>query len=179
MRAVRAFYAIVPPPAAQAALGELARSIAPRVKGRGVAAANMHLTLAFVGAWPDAEMPALHAAGAAVRGEPFRLTLDTLGGFRRAGIAWLGPSHPPPHLVTLAATLGDALRTENVTYDAPVFRPHVTLARRVHGRRIDEIVEPVTFDVDAFSLMESTSTPEGVRYDALATWPLGSSGSEL
>jgi 2'-5' RNA ligase len=170
--AVRAFYAIVPPPGTQAALAELARSIAPRVKGRVVAAENMHLTLVFIGAWPESHMAALHAAGATVRGEPFRLTLDTLGGFRRAGIAWLGPSHPPPPLVTLAANIGDALRSESVTYDARVFRPHVTLARRVHGRRLDEIVEPVTFDVEAFSLMESTSRPVGVRYAARATWPL-------
>jgi RNA 2',3'-cyclic 3'-phosphodiesterase len=169
--AARVFFAIVPPPAAQAALAELARSIAPRVKGRPVPVDNMHLTLAFVGAWPGSRMRHLHAAGAAVRGEPFRLTLDTLGGFRRSGIAWLGPSHPPPQLITLAAALGDALRNEGVPYDARVFRPHVSLARRVHGRRLEEIVEPVTWDVDAFSLMESTSRSGAVRYEALASWP--------
>ncbi|HWC46750.1 MAG TPA: RNA 2',3'-cyclic phosphodiesterase [Casimicrobiaceae bacterium] len=170
--AARVFFAIVPPPATQAALADLARSIAPRVKGRAVPVENMHLTLAFVGPWADSRMHELHAAGAAVRGEPFRLTLDTLGGFRRAGIAWIGPSHPPPHLITLAAALGDALRNEDVSYDARVFRPHVTLARRVHGRRLEEIVDPVSFDVDAFSLMESKSQSAGVRYDALTSWSL-------
>lgn len=170
--AARVFFAIVPPPAAQSVLAELARSIAPRVKGRPVPVDNMHLTLAFVGAWPASRMPDLHAAGAAVRGEPFRLTLDTLGGFRRSGIAWLGPSHPPPQLITLAAALGDALRNEEVPYDARVFRPHVSLARRVHGRRLEEIVDPVTWDVDAFSLMESKSQSGAVRYGALASWSL-------
>jgi 2'-5' RNA ligase len=170
---IRVFYAIVPPPALARALAELARTVGERARARIVPAENIHLTLAFVGAWPPNAMSSLEAAAAAVRGEPFRLTLDTLGSFRRAGTAWVGPSHPPPQLVTLATSLGDALQANGVTYDARVFRPHVTLARRLRAPGPHGTIEPLTWDVGAFSLMESRTGGQGVRYEALATWPLG------
>jgi 2'-5' RNA ligase len=170
---LRVFYAILPPASLQHALGDLAEAVALRVQGRAVPAENMHLTLAFVGAWPRSRMAALRRAGDAVRGEPFRLTLDTFGSFERSGIAWIGSSHPPPQLIALATAVGDGLRAHDVAYDARVFRPHVTLARR--GRRAGpiDVIEPMTWDVDAFSLMESQTRREGVRYETRATWPLG------
>lgn len=171
--AIRAFYAILPPPDVRHALGQLAEAIGQQARGRAVPAENVHLTLAFVGAWPTSRVHALHAAGAAVRGVPFRLTLDLLGGFRRSGIAWLGSSHPAPQLITLAGALGDALRAHEVTYEARVFRPHVTLARGTRGRGPGASIEPLAWDVDAFSLMQSQTRPEGARYESLATWPLG------
>jgi 2'-5' RNA ligase len=170
---IRVFYAIVPPPALAQVLADIARTVGERANGRVVPAENIHLTLAFVGAWPLSGMPSLEAAADAVRGEPFRLTLDRLGSFRRAGTAWVGPSHPPPHLVTLATSLGAALQAHDVSYDARVFRPHVTLARRLRAPGPDDTVEPLSWDVDAFSLMESRTGGQGVRYEALATWALG------
>jgi RNA 2',3'-cyclic 3'-phosphodiesterase len=169
---IRVFYAILPPPSLQQALGQLAQAVALRVHGRAVQGGNAHLTLAFVGAWPASRLVSLHTAGDAVRGEPFRLTLDTLGAFRRSGIAWLGSSHPPPQLVRLANALGDALREHDVTYDAHLFRPHVTLARRARGPGPSDRVEPFAWEVDAFSLMASRTRPEGVQYETLKTWPL-------
>jgi 2'-5' RNA ligase len=171
--AVRVFYAIVPPPGVAASLAALAKGIGQRVRARAVRAGNIHLTLAFVGAWPLSGMPSVKAAAEAVHGEPFRLTLDTLGSFRRAGIAWVGPSHPPPQLVTLATSLGEALLANDVTYDARVFRPHVTLARRLRAPGPDGTIDPLEWDVDAFSLMESHTTAQGMCYETLATWPLG------
>ena len=171
--AVRVFFAIVPPPGLAQALAELARMVGVRARGRIVPAPNIHLTLAFVGAWPLAGVPALKAAGRAVHGEPFRLMLDALGSFRRAGIAWVGPSHPPPQLVTLATSLGEALAANEVSYDARVFRPHVTLVRRLRAPGPSGTIEPLSWDVHAFSLMESRATGQGVRYEPLATWRLG------
>ena len=171
--AIRAFYAILPPPDVRHALGQLAQAIGQQARGRAVPAENVHLTLAFVGAWPTSRVDALHAAGAAVRAVPFRLTLDLLGGFRRSGIAWLGSSHPAPQLITLAGVLGDALRAHEVTYEARVFRPHVTLARRLRAPGPDGTIDPLEWDVDAFSLMESHTTAQGMCYETLATWPLG------
>ena len=51
---LRVFYALVPPPALAIALGDLARDVARRAHGRPVPADNIHLTLAFIGAWPAA-----------------------------------------------------------------------------------------------------------------------------
>ena len=66
--AIRVFYAIVPPPPVREALGVLARTVGARVHGRVVRADNVHLTVAFVGAWPAARLATLRSAADAVRG---------------------------------------------------------------------------------------------------------------
>ena len=102
-RALRVFFALVPPPELAQSLGTLARDVARRARGRPVPAENVHLTLAFVGAWPHARLPELRDAGAQLRGAPIELRLDTLGGFRRAGVAWIGAATMSPLAVLVAS----------------------------------------------------------------------------
>jgi RNA 2',3'-cyclic 3'-phosphodiesterase len=170
--AERVFFALVPAPAVQQALGELARETARRAHGRPVPAENMHVTLAFIGAWPVARLPLLTDAAADVRGEPLHIVLDRLGAFRRAGIAWIGPSEPPDALMRLAAALMRALSAVGVILDEQPCRPHVTLARHCRGRYPDSVAGPFTFDAERFVLMQSQTRAEGARYRELAQWPL-------
>ena len=166
------FFALVPPPAVQQALGELARETARRAHGRPVPAENMHVTLAFIGAWPLARLQTLRQAAAGVRGEQATIVLDSLGAFRRAGIGWIGPSRIPDALTRLAASLAHALSAAGVTLDAQPYRPHVTLARRCRGPYPGGAVAPLGFDADRFVLMQSSRRAEGARYRALADWSL-------
>jgi len=169
---LRVFVALVPPPALSAALGALAREVARRAHGRPVPADNLHLTLAFIGAWPAAQLASLLAAGAAVDSEAMRITLDTQGGFRRAGIAWIGASSPLPSLDALAKSFAPLLIANGVAHDEPRFHPHVTLARRCRGPYLHEAAGPYVWDVDSFALMRSETGTEGARYTRLASWPL-------
>lgn len=171
--AARVFFALVPPPEVQQALGELARETARRAHGRPVPAENMHVTLAFIGAWPVARLPTLFDAAADVHGEPMNIALDRLGAFRRAGIAWIGPSLVPDALTRLAASLAGALSAAGVTLDAQHYRPHVTLARHCRGPYSEGAAGPFGFDANRFVLMRSQTRAEGARYQSLATWPLG------
>ena len=168
----RVFFALVPPPEVQQALAQLARETARRAHGRPVPAENMHVTLAFIGAWPVARLPALLDVAADVRDEPTNVVLDTLGAFRRAGVAWIGPSLVPDALTRLAGSLADALSAAGVTLDAQPFRPHVTLARRCRGPYPEVPAGPFGFDADRFALMQSQTRAEGARYRELASWPL-------
>jgi 2'-5' RNA ligase len=170
--AARVFFALVPPPEVQQALGELARETARRAHGRPVPAKNMHVTLAFIGAWPVARLPTLLDAAADIHGEPTTVVLDTLGAFRRAGIAWIGPSLVPDALPRLAASLAGALSAAGVTLDAQPYRPHVTLARHCRGPYPEGAAGPFGFGADRFALMQSQTHAEGARYQSLATWPL-------
>lgn len=168
----RVFFALVPPPEVQQALGELARETARRAHGRPVPAENVHITLAFIGVWPVARFPVLLDAAAGVRCEPMRIVLDRRGAFRRAGIAWIGPSEPPAALMHLATLLACALSAAGVMLDEQPYHPHVTLARRCRRRYPDGVAGPFAFDVDRFTLMQSETRAEGARYRALAVWPL-------
>ena len=167
----RVFFALVPPLPLQHALAELARESARHAHGRPVPAGNLHVTLAFIGAWPSARLSMLLDAVAGVQAEPMHIALDKLGAFRRAGIAWIGPSAPPAGLARLAASLGGALSAGGVALDAQPIRPHVTLARHCRGPYRHDAVGPFDWDADRFALMQSETRAEGARYSELATWP--------
>jgi 2'-5' RNA ligase len=165
------FFALVPPPELAQSLGTLARDVARRAHGRPVPAENVHLTLAFVGAWPHARLPALLDAGGRLGGVPIELRLDTLGGFRRAGVAWIGAATTSP-LAALAASLAAALASAGVALEDRPLAPHVTLARKCRGPYPDERVAPLAWTADAVTLLESHTRAEGARYRAIARWPL-------
>ncbi len=168
----RVFFALVPPFEVQQALGQLARETARRAHGRPVPAENMHVTLAFVGAWPVARMATLFDAAVNIDVEPTNIVLDRLGAFRRAGIAWVGPSLVPDALTRLAASLADSLSAIGVILDAQPYRPHVTLARNCRGPYADGASGPFRFDANRFVLMQSQPRAEGARYSVVADWAL-------
>ncbi|MDH5265059.1 MAG: RNA 2',3'-cyclic phosphodiesterase, partial [Betaproteobacteria bacterium] len=58
----RLFFALWPDAAARAALADLARATANRYGGRAVPAANLHLTLVFLGEVDPARIAALRRA---------------------------------------------------------------------------------------------------------------------
>lgn len=170
----RVFFALVPPPALQRALGDFGRETARRAHGRPVPAENMHVTLAFIGAWPVAGVSVLLEAGARVYGEAMPIVLDRIGAFRRAGIAWIAPSAPPAALGALAASLADALSAASVPLDRQSYRPHLTLARHCRGPFANDSLAPFIWSADRFVLMASQTRAEGARYSELADWPLRS-----
>ena len=168
----RVFFALVPPSHIRDALANLGARIAERVRGRAVPAENIHLTLAFIGAWPVVRMPVLMDIGARIGSPPIEVVLDTVGAFRRAGVTWIGVSTPPPALTLLASTLATSLAAAGVPIDARRFHPHLTLARRCHGAHAVETAGPYRWIADATTLVASETRPEGSRYLPLATWAL-------
>ena len=58
-RTARVFFALWPDADARVALAALAREIAARTKGRAPPAANLHMTLAFIGEVPPERIGAL------------------------------------------------------------------------------------------------------------------------
>jgi 2'-5' RNA ligase len=169
---LRVFFALVPSGELRDALAKLGRERAQHLHGRPVPANNIHLTLAFVGAWPRARLDALLAAGAALDGEAMRVALDRQGGFRRSGVAWVAPSSAPATLGMLANSLAGNLRANGVAYDEKPFHPHLTIARKCRGPFEHGAVGPYVWDIDAVTLVASDTRAEGARYATLATWPL-------
>ena len=172
--AARLFFALVPPPPLQRALGTLAASVALRTHGRAIAVDNVHLTIAFVGAWPLAKVSQWMDVGARCALKPFDVTLNRLGGFRRAGVAWIGTTSTPTALQQLASALAAELTAAGVIVEPRAFATHVTLARRCHGPYPNDAVGPYEWRVDALSLMRSYTEREAARYVEVARWPLRS-----
>jgi len=167
----RVFFALVPPPSLRTVLGALATGVAQRAHGRAVPADNLHVTVAFVGAWPLSRLGKWIDAGARSATRSMHVTLDTLGGFRHAGVAWLGAGAPPGELIDLARRLDAELAAAGIA-TARSFHPHVTLARNCRGPFPRDSAGPYQWDVDALSLMQSQADGAGVRYDVLRQWRL-------
>ena len=170
----RAFFAIWPDEPASRALGALAQRVALDAQGRATATERLHLTVAFLGTVPAAAVQPLIALGRtiAARAPRFALTLDRVGAFRDAGIAWVGASAPPVALLSLASELKLALGSAGFRIDERNFKVHVTLARRCERRPRLPDPPSISWPVEAMSLMASQLTSHGPRYEELARCPL-------
>ncbi len=170
----RVFFALWPDAAAREALGALAREAARRLDGRAVPAANLHVTLVFVGEVDDGRIAALREAAGLAAGSAFRLSLDRLGGFRRAGVAWAGCAQVPAALAALQALLEARVRQAGFGIEERAFHPHLTLARKVREAPPPGPMAPVEWQARAFALVESVRGAGAYR--TLAEWPLEAEG---
>ena len=126
----RVFIALWPPAQVRAALAEIAARLIAQVPpgGRLVPAANLHLTLAFIGSLEDDRVAELAPLVERCRCAPFSWRLDRLGGFDRARVLWAGGEAVEP-LEQLAASARAILDRQRIAYDRKPFAPHVTLVR--------------------------------------------------
>jgi RNA 2',3'-cyclic 3'-phosphodiesterase len=170
----RVFFALSPDPALREALAGFATALAVASRGRATAADSIHLTLAFIGDVDEARLATLQTIGEGVRCEPFVMTLDRIGGFRRAGVAFVAPAQVPGELAALEHRLREALVERGFALDARAFAPHVTLARHCMNMPPAAPCEPtLPWSVDSFVLWRSTTAPGGARYTELARWRVG------
>lgn len=98
------------------------------VKGSYVPAANLHLTLAFIG--ETDEPGAVSEALKNVSFKPFRLSMSELGTFDET--LWAGVKGNQG-LSGAAKSVRDALHAAGIPCDEKKFVPHITLIRRMSG----------------------------------------------
>lgn len=156
----------------RATLSALAQKVGEATGGRAIAAANLHATVAFIGSVPRETIADLCAIGAALTAGDVVVALDTVGGFRAARVAWIGPAHVPQALVELHAALTSLLANAAFTLDPRPYHPHVTLARHCRRPLPRGSVEPLPWRVERLVLYESVSAAGGPRYEELAAWTL-------
>ncbi len=122
---MRLFAAIEPSFTFREALVDLqGRLRAAGVQGRYMDAAGMHMTLAFIGEWPDAVTACLPPLEA-----PFDIALSHVGVFPRAKVLWAGVK-PSPELNELAGRVRRKLTEAGIPFDPKPFNPHITLIRK-------------------------------------------------
>jgi RNA 2',3'-cyclic 3'-phosphodiesterase len=169
---LRLFFALWPDVAVRVALDALARRIVVETGGRAVAADNLHLTLAFLGERPAAMVPELCEGVSTIAVSPFRLSLDDVGCWRKAGIAWLAAREPGAQMLELREHIVRALAALHIVIEERRFVAHVTLARRIESIVARQLTPPIDWQVGSFALVASRLDPRGVHYEALHSWPL-------
>lgn len=161
----RLFIGLSPPDAVRQPLTQVRHHVHTRFGGRVVTTANLHLTLAFLGATPAARTTELVRLIDALAFTPLDLTLDQIGSFDRARVVWIGLSRHQVALDTLVQALRAELRAGQFPTEDHPFNAHVTLLRK--ATCLTEPVETIHWRADTICLYGSVSTPEGVRYDVL------------
>ena len=125
---------------------------------------NLHLTLAFIGEYPDAQ-PVLDALSA-VAFRPFELSLEGMGRF--GDLWWAGMRDSAP-LTAVVRRLRRALAENGIPFDKKRFSPHITLIRKASGEMPGTAPEPVSMTVNSISLMRSDRGRPGMIYTELGT----------
>ena len=136
------------------------------VKGNYTSYENLHLTLAFIGEYNDADevLEAMEDVAFA----PFDLELDGVGCFR--DLFWVGIKKNDG-LSQLVKNLRKSLTDHGIPYDKKKFVPHITLVRRFiykDGQAIPVKNAPHGhMKVTGMSLMKSERGKAGMLYTEL------------
>lgn len=106
---------------------------------------NWHLTLHFFGNLEAKQIDELKTrlSGAFIHIPPFSICIDRLGVFpsiQKSEILWLGIGSEIDKLLLLKEILDQELVAMNFEIESRVFKPHITIARKKHGKQISEQV---------------------------------------
>jgi 2'-5' RNA ligase len=168
-QARRVFFALWPDAAIRTQLARATKDAVRRSGGRPIAKDRLHVTVAFLGNLSAAGLDVARGVPP-IRSGAFELTLDTIGVFAQTRVLWLGPRTVPPALLELERRLWKELEARGFAREPRIYRPHVTLARRV--RPVEAAVDPVGWSVAELALVESLPDGRNVHYEVLDTWPL-------
>ena len=163
----RLFFALWPSDRQRETLRDALGPLIRQVEGRPVARGNWHVTLVFIGSFPESRLAELLAASREVTVEPFRLRFDRLVYWQRPRIACLQAVSVPVALESLVADLGELIRRFDIEPEEGAYRPHVTSVRAARPFDALLLARPLEMSWSGFELVESLSLPDGVRYRPL------------
>ena len=136
------------------------------VKGNFTPFENLHLTLAFIGEYKDADY--VSETLEAVSFEPFNIELDGIGNFDDLYFAGIAKNEA---LANVVKRIRRTLANANIPYDRKRFSPHITLVRQAEFNGKPEKLTKQTpkgeMKVKSISLFSSTRGKNGMIYTAI------------
>lgn len=185
---MRLFTAVDLTPEIVRTLEDLLGRLRPTARIKWSPLANLHITIRFIGEWPENRLPELRAAlGAIPSRVPIPIHIRKLGFFPNPNsprVFWAGVE-APPDLAALAAETDRALETLGLKPEGRPFSPHVTLARIKEPRPPEKLREAIaalpsldfgSFSAGRFFLYQSRPGAGGSVYTRLAEFPLATCG---
>lgn len=171
---MRLFVAAALPACLREALAETSAALRSCVRGRYVPSDSFHITLAFLGEVPGAELAdAIAAVDEACAGRPaIPVSLGELDAFGRSRTAtlWQGVGDGAVELAELAQAVRGALKRHGLACDPHAFVPHVTLMRAA-DLTAGTLPPPLRSDgtIREVCLFRSDLSGPRPRYEALHT----------
>lgn len=177
---LRLFFALWPTGAHRRALAVATGPVVAQVEGQPVPAANLHVTLAFLGSVPGRTFVHLVEIGGQGGYPAIELDFDRLEYWPKPRVLVAVPSQVPPAGTAMVERLWQRIEPLGFARDTRPWRPHLTLARKIRRPPPDGLTlgaGPLPSAGDAarwrLALVESVTHPQGARYRPLAEWPLG------
>ncbi len=165
----RLFFALSPDEATRLKLARL--NLALAAKGyRPVPPQNLHVTLVFLGQVDAATACLIKHGVKDISARPFTLTFDRLSYWPKPKVLCLTGTQIPDELSMLVTALTNEAVACGLKIDTRPYQAHITLVRPAQNLP-DMDIEPLLWRADAFYLMESCSTPDGVCYQLRQQWP--------
>lgn len=171
----RLFYASFPPDDLRTQLQKLREKL--ELPGKVTTDDKLHLTLLFLGNVAEETVPPLKErttrfmSALTLPKEPLIIRFDRLEHWLRSKVVCLVPSESPEPLLSLHRALRKAARAFDIELEERPFRPHITLARKVHRRVPHRTLEsPILWPISEVVLVVSELRPEGSCYKVIARW---------
>jgi RNA 2',3'-cyclic 3'-phosphodiesterase len=151
---------------------------------------GLHITLKFIGEFPDARVPELTKTLANVKASPFDVRFENTGFFpspKSPRVFWIGV-HAGEQLPQLAEAVSEALAGIGIPREDKAYSPHLTLARagsrREPGQDLKALAGILTKEMETFGTMtahefflyRSQLGRGGSTYTKLERFELGGSG---
>ena len=164
MNTKRVFFALWPDNRQRDRLRDVINSVAKTVEGTAVDRRNWHITLAFIGTFPEDRVPYLLERAEQIEVEPFRLSFDRLEFWPRPKVASLSAATVPPELQALVGSLNTVLVDLDIEPEDRTYRPHITVARNARPFTTERLAQRSVTEWSSFELVESVSVPRGAHY---------------
>ena len=160
----RLFFALWPDDRQRETLRDTLSPLVRQVEGRAVPRTNWHVTLVFVGPFPEERVDELQDAAGHIEPEPFRLRFDRLVFWQRPRIACLQAMTVPDELQKLVDRLNATIAQFGVDVDDATYRPHITAVRAARNFEPIVLARPLELSFSGFELVESVPETGGARY---------------
>jgi RNA 2',3'-cyclic 3'-phosphodiesterase len=169
---VRLFFAFWPADPVRAALAAAAAAVSPGGTARPVARANFHLTVAFLGAVPEASLESVRGIGAALQGVSCTLRFDAYEYWPKPEVVVAAARTIPPQLQAMWEELHGRLAAQGFQLHAKRLRPHVTLVRHVAADPALPLFTPFEWAARELCLVASQTGGNESVYTVVDTWSL-------
>ena len=184
---MRLFVALEISDGIRATISEMTRELQPLDDSwKWTRAANLHVTLKFLGEFAEEKMPAAIELLRGVPAEfPIPLKFQSLGFFpneRRPRVLWVGLD-APRGLWKLAMAIDESMAKLGVARENREFSPHLTLARGGEGNLAGKAREAISkrasnvfgeMGASSFHLIKSELKSTGAEYTTLESFSGGS-----
>lgn len=161
------FFALWPSERQREAMRDIINPALSEVEGNAVDRRNWHITLVYIGAFEEDNIPGLMSSVRDIPAFDFRLRFDRITFWQRPKIASMNPRNTPGELTELVKSLEGRLLPFGFVPNERVYRPHITVARRARTFTDVLLARPLDLEWTSFELVESVPTTRGVQYHPL------------